>query len=119
MAEELLTFFGANLTWPEAFAIASAVFAIILGISGYILKNFVTKKEVSEESKLQSMETTNDARFKGIEKDIEIIEKNVRELRAEVEKHDQRDQRDFKSLEGKIDQLNNLFIEFLQSQINK
>lgn len=108
MENELLTIFGVNLGWPEAFAIASAVFAIVLGISTYLIKTFKINRDQAHGVRISSME-----------KDIHIIESRIGELKKAVETHDARDQADFTKLERKIDDLNNLFIEFLRTQVNK
>lgn len=108
MENELLSFFGGEISWPEAFAILGAIFAIVLGVSSYFIRFFASKKSGSHENKVASME-----------KDIEIINKEIQSLRNAVEIHDARDQADFTRVEEKIDNLNNLFIEFLQGQIRK
>ena len=108
MENELLSFFGGEISWAEAFAIVGTIFAVVLGVSSYFIRFFAAKKGSSQETKMSNME-----------KDIEIINKQIVDLRKDVEIHDARDQADFTRIEEKIDNLNNLFIEFLQGQIRK
>jgi len=108
MENEVLSFFGGEISWAEAFAIVGTIFAVVLGVSSYFIRFFAAKKGISHETKMASME-----------KDIEVINKEIQSLRNAVEIHDARDQADFTRVEEKIDNLNNLFIEFLQGQIRK
>ena len=115
MENEVLTIFGTKLGWPEAFAIASAAFAIVLGISTYFVRHFAVEKDAAELLKVGEKE----AEMTSMKKDFEIINREIKDLRKDIETHDSRDQADFGRLEEKIDNLNSLFIDFLQAQIKK
>jgi uncharacterized protein YlxW (UPF0749 family) len=95
------------ITWEMAFTVVGLSFAIILGVSGFLINHLRNKKEWSEP--LNDLENE----LLKIQGEYEQLDTRVRDIKENLEKHDARDSEDFKRIEGQIERLTDLVIKSL------
>ena len=101
------------LTWEMAFTIVGVVFAIVLGTAGFAINHMRAKKEWSEPVN----EIEND--LLQVKAEHEQLDIRLKDLKENLEKHDNRDSEDFKRIEGQIERLTDLVIKSLTQDSDK
>jgi len=101
------------LTWEMAFTIVGVVFAIVLGTAGFAINHIRAKKEWSDPVN----EIEND--LLQLRSEYEQIIIRLKDLKENLEKHEDRDTEDFKRIEGQIERLTDLVIKSLTQDSDK
>ena len=95
------------ISWEMAFTIVGLAFAIILGVSGFLINHLRNKKEWSKPFNDLENELLK------IQGEYEQLDTRVQDLKENLTKHDERDSEDFKRIEGQIERLTDLVIKSL------
>lgn len=120
-----------TLTWPAAFAVVGSIVTIITGIFGYLIQSKKTGNgkpsslapiSNTDNRQDQLLDSANNEiatlkeRLAYVDGDVRELRGYIKSLQKQLTDHEQRDIRDFRNVQEKIDKLTEIIIQLLQQE---